>query len=68
MKTEIKARIKQLRSERDGYKKIVKELDLTISVFRYSVNKMSDVNLLECCCEKCRIKIKPIKCKTRKRF
>ena len=68
MKTEIKTRIRELRSEGYGYKRIAKALDLTLSVVRYAVNKMSDEDLLEGHCEKCGIKIKSIKGKKRKRF
>ena len=68
MKTEIKTRIRELRSEGYGYKRIAKTLDLTLSVVRYAVNKMSDEDLLEGRCEKCGIKIKSIKGKKRKRF
>ena len=68
MKAEIKTRIKQLRSEGYGYKRIAKTLDLTLSVVRYAVNKMSDEDLLEGRCEQCGIKIKSIKGKKRKRF
>ena len=68
MNTEIKTRIRQLRGEGYGYKRIAKTLDLTLSVVRYAVNKMSDEDLLEGHCEKCGIKIKSIKGKKRKRF
>lgn len=44
MMTELKTRIGQLRSEEYGYKRIAKALDLTLSVFRYAVYKMSDEN------------------------
>jgi len=57
MKTEIKTRIRELRNEGYGYKRIAKALDLTLSVVRYAVNKMSDEDLLEGRCEKCGIKI-----------
>ena len=68
MKTEMKTRIRELRSEGYGYKRIAKALDLTLSVVRYAVNKMSDEDLLEGQCEQCGMKIKSIKGKKRKRF
>lgn len=68
MKEEMKTRIKQLRSEGYGYKRIAKTLALTLSVVRYAVTKMSDEDLFEGRCEKCGIKIKSIKGKKKKRF
>ena len=68
MKTEMKTGIRQLRCEGYGYKRIAKTLDLTLSVVRYAVNKMSDEDLLEGHCEQCGTKIKSIRVKKRKRF
>ena len=68
MKAEMKIRIRQLRSEGYGYKRIAKALDLTLSVVRYTVNKMSDEDLLEGRCEKCGIKIKSNKGKKEKKI
>ena len=68
MNTEMKQRIKQLRIEGYGYKKIAKALDLTLSVVRYACYKIDQVDPLEGTCEHCGIKIKSIKGKKRKRF
>jgi predicted transcriptional regulator len=68
MKPEMKNQLKQLRKEGYGYKKIAKELGLTLSVVRYACNKLNDEDLLEGHCEKCGLKIKSIKGKKRKRF
>jgi hypothetical protein len=68
MKPEMKNQLKQMRKEGYGYKKIAKELGLTLSVVRYACNKINDEDLLEGHCEKCGLKIKSIKGKKRKRF
>lgn len=68
MNTEMKQRIKQLRIEGYGYKKIAKTLDLTLSVVRYACYKIDQVDPLEGTCEYCGIKTKSIKGKKRKRF
>lgn len=68
MKVELKNQIKQMRSVGYGYKRIAKELDLTLSVIRYACSKLSDEDLLEGRCEKCGLKIKSFKGKKRKRF
>jgi len=51
-----------------GYKKIAKELDITLSTVRYACSKMSDEDLLDGSCEHCGLKIKSIKGKKKKRF
>ena len=68
MKIEMKNRIKQLRSEGYGYKRIAKTLGLTLSVVRYACSKINDEDLLEGHCERCGLKIKSIKGKKKKRF
>lgn len=68
MNTEMKQRIKELRIEGYGYKKIAKALDLTLSVVRYACYKIDQVDPLEGSCEHCGIKIKSIKGKKRKIF
>lgn len=64
----MKQRIKELRIEGYGYKKIAKALDLTLSVVRYACYKIDQVDPLEGSCEHCGIKIKSIKGKKRKIF
>ena len=68
MKPEMKNQLKQMRKEGYGYKRIAKELKLTLSVVRYACIKMGEEDLLEGHCEKCGLKIKSIKGKKRKRF
>jgi hypothetical protein len=68
MKPEMKNQLKQMRKEGYGYKRIAKELGLTLSVVRYACSKINDEDLLEGHCEKCGLKIKSIKGKKRKRF
>jgi hypothetical protein len=68
MKAEIKTRIKQLRNEGYGYKRIAKTLDLTLSVVRYACNKLNEEELLGGSCEQCHVKLKSIKGRKEKRF
>ena len=68
MKPEMKNQLKQMRKEGYGYKKIAKELGLTLSVVRYACIKMGEEDLLEGHCEKCGLKIKSIKGKRERDF
>ena len=68
MKAEIRNQLKQMRKDGYGYKRIAKELGLTLSVVRYACSKMSEEDLLESRCEKCGLEIKSIKGKKKKRF
>jgi hypothetical protein len=54
MKPEMKNQLKQMRKEGYGYKKIAKELGLTLSVVRYACIKINDEDLLEGHCVSCK--------------
>ena len=68
MKTEIRNRIKQMNNEGIGYKRIAKELDITLSTVRYACSKLSDEDLLNSNCQNCGLQIKSTKGKKKKRF
>jgi len=63
-----KTRIVELRQLGYGYKRIAKELSISISVVRYACSKSSDDDLLIGSCENCGLTIKSIMGKKRKRF
>lgn len=68
MTTNEKAKINELRKQGYGYKKIAKELSITISAVRYTCSTSLDEDLLSVNCEQCGLKIKSIKGKKKKRF
>ena len=63
-----KTRIVELRQLGYGYKRIAKELSISISAVRYASSKSSDVDLLIGNCENCGLTIKSILGKKKKRF
>ena len=63
-----KNKINDLRKQGFGYKKIAKELDLTIGAVRYACNSICDEDLLLGICQNCGLKIKSIKGKKKKKF
>jgi len=63
-----KAKINDLRKQGYGYKKIAKELSITISAVRYACSASLDEDLLNGSCEQCGLRIKSIKGKKKKRF
>ena len=68
MNNDLNIKINDLRQIGYGYKKIAKELSMTISAVRYVCSKLSDEDLLDGSCENCGLKIKSIKGKKKKRF
>ena len=68
MTSNEKNKIIELKKLGYGYKKIAKELDLSLSIVRYACSKKNDDDLLDGSCENCGIKIKSIKGKKKKRF
>jgi hypothetical protein len=68
MNNDLKIKINELRQIGYGYKKIAKELSMTISAVRYACSKISDEDLLISNCQNCGLKIKSIKGKKKKRF
>lgn len=66
--TNDKRKILELKQMGYGYKKIAKELNLSLSVVRYACSQVSDDDLLSGSCEHCGLKIKSIKGKKKKRF
>jgi len=67
MKEEMRKRIKQLRSEGYGYKRIAKSLQLTVSAVRYACQKLHDEELMGHC-KHCGVAIKSLRGKKRKQF
>lgn len=63
-----KIKINELRKQGYGYKKIAKELSMTISVVRHVCNTLKDEDLLVGNCKNCGKKIKSIKGKKQKKF
>jgi len=66
--TNDKRKILELKQMGYGYKKIAKELNLSLSVVRYACNKMNEEELLGGSCEQCHVKLKSIKGRKEKRF
>ncbi len=65
---QIRNKIIELRKEGFGYKKIAKELNMTVSAVRYAVTKIEDEEHLLGKCKNCGIEIKFIKGKKKKIF
>jgi len=68
MNNKEKNKIVELKKLGYGYKKIAKELDLSLSIVRYACSKINEDDLLIGSCENCGLKIKSIKGKKKKRF
>jgi hypothetical protein len=65
---ELKVKVSELRKEGYGYKKIAKELSMTVSAIRYICIKMEDDSSLFSTCKNCNSKIKSTKGKKKKVF
>jgi hypothetical protein len=63
-----KRKILELKQMGYGYKKIAKELNLTLSVVRYACSKISEDDPLGGNCEQCHIQMKSTKGRKDKRF
>jgi len=68
MNDEVKYKIKELKEQGYGYKKIAKELCLTASAVRYAFARINEEDLLMSTCKHCGITMKSVRGKKKKTF
>lgn len=66
MNEEVKYKIKALKEQGYGYKKIAKELSLTTSAVRYAFTRLNEEDTLISECRHCGISMKSVKGKKKK--